>query len=235
MKLDSLINAEFDFKAIFDWIKSAYENVISTPAVSDIWEAALDLLGSVPAVLISSVLLALALVEVFFGKRLLGVQKFIGFFLLGFAGGAVYLAPLIPDVLPISPLVVGIVVGAVAALLCKIIYLVAYIGIAGCSVYIIFMGGYYIPKVISDLTKGNMIVSLVIAAVAVVIAILLKKLVEMVGTATLGSLGAWIAFLKLLGDLKITFPESEIIKFTVITVLAVLGTLVQIKTRKRKW
>lgn len=237
MTFNGLINAEYDFSAIGDWVKSIFDHVAASATISDIWAAVTAFFSVVPAVLVSSLFLVLSLVEVFFGKRLLGLQKFLGCFAVGFAVSAAYLPDVLPESIAVSPLIVGLVVGIVAALLCKLVYNLAYIAAVGLGVYVMCMGGYVLPEAVSGFTKGNMMISLVVVVVAVIVALILRKLIEMAGTATLGGFLAWLCIEDIVYELGFTPTEhsAAVFKLAVIIVLAVLGLLVQFKTRKRKW
>ncbi len=237
MTINGLINAEYDFSAIGDWIKSTYDFITANATVSNLWDALMSYVALVPAIAVSGVLLVLSLIQVFFGKKLLGLQKFLGCFVAGFALSVVYLVDFIPETIQISPLIVGLVVGIVAALLCKLVYFLAYIGVAGYAAYAVCMGGYYLPEAVTAITKGNMVVSLVVAGVVIIVVLILKKLIEMVGTATLGAYCAWLSVVAILGHLGLAFEASALatVKLVVMIALALIGSVVQIKTRKRKW
>ena len=232
--LDGLINGSYDFKAIIDKVKSIYDAVMGNGNISSWWETFTGYLDMVPAIAVSGVLLLLSLVMVFFGKRLLGLTKFLAFFAAGFGLGVAYLAIHIPSSINFPHWIVGIVVGVVCALLSRVLYFAAYVGVAGYSAYLASISGYILP----EFTKGNKIIALVFAAVAIVVCLLLKKLIEMLGTATLGGYLASLCILEMFSQLNLNL-ESDlivmIIKIAVIVLCGVFGFVVQYKTRKRKW
>ncbi len=235
MTIDGLINAEYDFKAIGEWFKSVYETISTNADISGLWASFTSILNMLPLIATGAIFLVLSLVEVFFGKKLLGIQKFLLCFAVGYTASVAYLAPLLPEGFTIPSWIIGVVVGAVAALLFKLIYFLAYIVAAGYSVYIICMGGFYLPEAVAPMVKGNMVIALAAGAVAIVLALIFKKLIEMAGTAALGGWFVWLSLIKLFAGLNIQLLDEGLIKIIVIAVVALLGAIVQIKTRKRKF
>ena len=235
MTFDGLINAEYDFAALGDQIKVLWEKITTDGGVMAIWDKVTSFLAQVPAMAVTGVLLVLSLIQVFAGKRLLGLQKFLLFFAVGFACGAAFLAPLIPEMIKIDAWIVGLVVGLLAAILSGLLYSLVYIIAAGYSVYLICMGGYYLPETITGFTKGNMMISLVAGAVAIVLALIFAKLIEIVGTSALGGWCAALCVIELLAQAGTALDEgtAAIVTYIVLGVLALIGTIVQFKTRKR--
>ena len=82
---------------------------------------------------------------------------------------------------------------------------------------------------LEGLTKENWMISLIVAAVVVVMVFILKKYVEMLGTALLGSFLAVLAVKSGIWD----FYNFDWLYYTALGVVAFLGLLVQFKTRKR--
>ena len=235
MTFNGLINAEHDFSAIGDWIKSVYDFIAADVTVSDIWGKITGVFSAFPSVLVTALLLVLSLVEVFRGKRLIGLQKFFGSFVLGFAVSAAYLPGIVGEA--VSPLIIGLVAGVVAALLCKLVYFLLYVAVFGLGTYVACLGGYVLPEAVTGLTKGNMVMSIVIAVVVLIVALILKNLVEMVGTATLGAFLTWLCIEEFVFQFGFT-PSAHslsVFKLAIMIVLAFVGSIVQIKKRKRKW
>ena len=126
--LNKVLAAEYDFSAIGQFFKNLY-NGSFTGKVEALWD---KLWGMLPVneTIVACILLALAAIELLFGKRLLGLQKFLGAFALGYAGAYVYLVPVLADLVPALAdygWIIALVVGVIAILLRKIIYIVAYI------------------------------------------------------------------------------------------------------------
>jgi hypothetical protein len=59
----------------------------------------------------------------------------------------------------------------------------------------------------------------------------------MVGTSVLGAFLAWLCIAELLTQLGLTPTEHslEVVKLAVIILLGLIGSIVQIRKRKRKW
>ena len=224
-------NAELDFTGVWELLVAIYTAISTNATVVALWEGLMGLI-SVVLPYMTYILLALCVVETFFGKKLFGLQKFLLFLTVGFTAGIQYVAPLITGLLPIPEWVVGLVVGIVCALLCKFLYFVVYVVAAGYSVYMIAYSGAYLSFV-TNFTKGNLIIALVCAAVAVVVALLLRKYIEMLGTAALGAWGV-VTYVKAIYDFTALVPGSEaLVGLIAFGVIALIGFAVQVKTRKR--
>lgn len=242
MTIQNLINAEFDFAQLGANIKEWYDGLMATESIVSIFDTVDSAISSVlPAAAIAGILLAFSLIIALFGKRLLGFQKFIGALIVGFVCGAALVTPLVAEFVTLEPWIVGLVVGVVAALLSALVYFVGYIVVPGYAVYLVLMGGYYLPTAITDLTKGQWIISLVAAVVVVVILLLLRKWVEMLGTAFLGGWSAYVTLDALLyytteshfADMSAIAEYVDIIKIAIIALITLIGFIVQVKTRRR--
>jgi len=235
ISFDGLIHGAYDFGQIVDKVKSVYENVKSDGNIDYWWNKFTELLDKVPPIAVTGVLLGLSLVLVFLGKRLLNFTKFVVFFAAGFGIGAAYLAPPITSVLPFVPWwVVGLVVGAVCFVLSKMLYFFLYIGVVGYGTYLFCMRGY----ILKDLLTNNWMIALVAAGVAVAVALICKKLIEMLGTAALGGFLASLCVVEMLGQLGVAIADPTIvlvIKIAITAVFGIFGFFIQYKTRKRKW
>ena len=178
---------------------------------------------------------AVALLLALFGKRLFSLFRFLTFFGVGFILGSYYLIPTVLEALPmLPPWVVGLVVGILAAVLSKFLYLLLYMILPGYAVYYIAFSGVLLPQVTS-FSKGNYVISIAAAAVAIVILLLLRKIVEMAGTAYLG--GLWFANL-LLGwwnynAISVFVGKEWLGTLTVSLVVTLVGFVIQYRTRER--
>lgn len=222
----SVANGEFGSAAIGEFW--------STFAASSIYVEIESLVTSLlPAIAIVGVLLALSLVQLFVGKKLIGFQKFLAFFAIGFACGVMFLAPVVDTIMVLPPWISGLVVGLVAALLCKPLYFLSYIFTAGYSVFAICFVGEFLPEV-TAFTQGNLIYSLVAGGVALILALILRKWVE---TLLSAFLGAWCTFQcvdALVGGLENMLADStELVMWIAVGVLTLIGFIVQVKTRRR--
>ena len=226
--IDGIKNATYTFGIIREKLTEVFDYLLNaTPAAGLIDTAKETIAGFVP---IAAVIILLSVIELLFGKRLLGLQKFIFAFASGFAGGVLLLAPFIEGLVPGIPgWISGLAVAAVAALLYKLIYWIAFIFVSGYSVYMVFMSGAYL-ETITSITKGNMLVSLVIAGIVVLLALAFHKYVEILATAAIGTYG-------LFDGIKRIFDYTEflsgVLYYAVFALVVFIGFAVQYKTRKR--
>lgn len=176
------------------------------------------------------VLLAFSVLMAFFGKKLLGPQKFIAFLAVGFAAGEVYVAPLLVDILPSLPAwVSGLVIGLIAALLCKFLYWIAVAVATGYSVFMVLYTDMFFT-----LPEPKQIIAAVAALVAIILVFIFLKFFERLGTAFLGGYLSTVLLMKAV-DFSFIPLDLAITKWILVGVIALLGFLVQIATRSRRY
>lgn len=220
--------AEFDFGGLGEFFRGLIDAFLQNETISIVVGAVSDFLAGISAFL-PYILIALSLVLCFFGKKLLPVLKFFGFFVVGYVCSVYWLAPLLNGVFPtLLAWIPGVVVGFIAAILGRYLYWLALALVAGYPIYMICYNALYLPF-LEGLTKENWMISLIVAAVVVVMVFILKKYVEMLGTALLGSFLAVLAVKSGIWD----FYNFDWLYYTALGVVAFLGLLVQFKTRKR--
>ena len=190
MTSSDLINAKVELKGIGEWFTGIYESTTTQGAVAGIWEMLTAYCKLIPAVT-AIVLLAISLLQVFAGKKLLPLEKFLGAFFVGFIAGAYFIYPMVADILPVTDLMIGLVVGVVAALVCRLVYFLAFVACIGYPVYFLCMTGAITP--LAAMTAENMTMSGAVALGAVLVALLFRKWVEMLGTAVFGGLLVFLA------------------------------------------
>ncbi|MBO5909619.1 MAG: hypothetical protein J6Q67_07730 [Clostridia bacterium] len=235
MSFGDLIRGNVGFGEIFEKIGNVFDSVKANGDIDYWWNRFTALLDKVPAVAVTGVLLALSLVMVFLGKRLLTFMQFAGCLALGFLVGVAFLAPPITSVLSAIPWwVVGLVVGVVCFLLAKLVYLALFIGVFGFGAYVFCVHGYILKGVLA----GNWLIAAIVAAAVVVLVLICKKLVEMLGTATLGGFLASLCVLSILQSFNLIIDKpiaATLVKIIVTAIFAVFGFIVQYKTRVRDW
>ena len=229
-----LVEARFGFEYIWTSLVGLWQAVLESPGIVSFWDWLMTVLA--PALpFIAYIFIAIGAIICFFGQKIIGILKFVATFAAGFIIGVHFLAPLIPESIPIPPWVIGLVIAIVLAVFYKFIYFGVY-GVAIIySVYRLCMQSFYLEEN-PDPTVGRMIVSIVVAIVVLILACIFVKYAEMVMTAMLGSFIVFFAFSKGVFDLW-SIPalgeKSWILAFVLILVLAVVGFIVQFKTRRR--
>lgn len=184
-----IAEATYDFKFIFDFMyEFIFIKIASDANILGLWELFLGLIEPY-MVYVPFVLLGLCLLPALLGRRIFSFLRFLAFFGAGFILSVHLLTPFIEPFIPGLPAwVVGIITGLVAAVLSKFLYYIGYALVAGYAVYIIIYKGMILPELMTFAT-GNMYVSLAFAAGAIILAFLLRKYIEMMGTALLGAWG----------------------------------------------
>lgn len=229
-----LINVEYDLTTLIGKVKSVLSSIFTADGSST--KGLIDMVKAMAGAFIAylpMVLLALCAIELLFGKKLFGIQKFLGCFLAGYVFGVYFLADIVASFVTIQDYIVGAVLGLICAILCKIFYLIGYVGVFGYLTYMLcFLGA--IP-VVGAYTVNNLMFSAAAAVVVVIIALIFRKFIEMLGTAALGAYGIVSIVDKNffdLGTLPLGLQESTL-KLAAIGVIALIGFIVQFKTRKR--
>ena len=170
---------------------SILDSVLNEPSIApyvESFKGFADSLGN----LFPFLVIALCLVVGAFGRKLSGLIRVALLFSIGFVSSVYWVAPFLAKFIPGIPAVgLGVAVGVVAAVLSKMIYNLTYIGCIGFDVYNICFNALFLTELTVN-TQGDNILSLAIAAGAVVIALGVRKYLEMIITAAAGGIG--IAF-----------------------------------------
>ena len=226
--LDSIKEARFDFNAIADAIVELYRDIIYDPNVSEFVASVMDIIRPL-YVSVMTVLVILSVLIALFGKKMMAVLKFIFFLVIGFFLGMHYVASAIPPEIAIPPVIIGFIVGLISAVLYRFLYVALYATVVGYGTYAFLYNGSVIhEEMVYNLGKSA--VCLICAIVVVVVALIFKKYIEMLGTALLGG---WLA-VKLFDLTILPFSGGNLIAIMVpALIIAAVGTVVQIKTRRR--
>lgn len=167
------------------------ETVFSDPSIAPTMEAIerfIEPLGLFIGIVLVSLLLGLG----FFGQQIFGFVRWTLVFMVGFLLGAGVLAPVVQLIAPaVNPLLIGLLIGLILAVLSGFIYNVVFVAVIGFDVFNICFNALYFPN-LESLTKGNIVVCAIITIVCIIIALSLRKYVEMIVTS--GIAGIAIAF-----------------------------------------
>ncbi len=237
-------SGEFDLHAAKTLVKDLYDALRG----ADWLNSGIEFLKGVWAPLPSAILLAVAVLMLLFGKKMMGVWKFLGMFCLGYAASVVLLVNTGKlDTFFIPGWIVALIIGGLAAVLSKYIYLLAVAGASFAAGYVLIVGvGPRISGLSSwmEASDTNRWIAIGVAAALVMIFVfLLLKWVEILGTAVVG---AWFAayftnakffeFTSLADMGTVVVPglgEQSVLFLIAVGVLFLLGAAAQIKTRRR--
>ena len=136
-------------------------------------------------------LMIFGLVEAFFGRRFLKLQKLILGFIVGFAVGTVYIAPMVAAVIPLDHFIIGLALGLVLAVFRSPLYWITLAAVTLYAAYFLFVNNLHFAPFLA----------LIISAVLVVLVfVFLLRWLEYLGTALFGgwifaaSLGLVVSF-----------------------------------------
>ncbi len=223
-----LVEAKFSFTYIWQFIIELYYSVTKNPDMQDTWSGLMSLLEPAQPYM-PYILIAIGFIVLLFGKKMGGILKFIGFFAIGYAAGVYFLEPAIPAEIPIPGWVVGLVIAVIAAVAYKFLFVGLYSVALLYSVYRLCYHGFFLDKD-PVFTSGKALTSLAIAAIILVISLILFKFVEMIIFASLGS---WIIVASFSWGVVDLGVKTWVIEFVIIVIIAVLGSIFQIRTRRR--
>lgn len=228
-----LINVEYDLTTLINKLKYVFNSIFRAEGSNT--KALLDMVkGMIGAYIayVPLILIALCVLEIFFGKKFYGIQKFLLCFLVGFMGGVYFIADAVTAYIAVPDYIVGAVIGLICAVLYKLFYFIGYVGTFGYLAYMLcFLG---VIPVLSAYTFKNLMFSAVAALVVVVITLLLRNYVEMLGTSAVGAYILVRVVDKYYFDFAtVGFASETIVKLAVVAVITLIGFIVQFKTRKR--
>ena len=230
----NLFGARFTFAYLWELITGLYNLVIADANVLEIWNVLKDFAasfwGAIPYIIMS-----VGLIVLLFGKKISGILKFLGFFVIGFFLGVYFLVPVIPPEVPIPGWVIGLVVGIIAAVLSKFVFVASYSVLFLYSVYRFCYHGFFLDFQ-EEFSTGKALTALAVATVLLIVTLVFFRFVEML---LFSSFGAWLmsagfgmAFIDLAAIPKLG-DKSWILEVSIIGVLTLLGFIFQFKTRRR--
>ena len=231
--VNAVINAEFSIPDIISAITILFTYMFSDPTI--VWVNEL-IRGAIEVVVpyLPFVYIGLGALLALLGKRIFPLPRFLAFLWLGFMLGTYYLSPLVLSVLPEMPAwIIGVVVGVIAAVLSKFLYFIAYAVAVGYPIYVLCFSVFLVEAMTP--VGGRYWVALAIALAIVVVAFLLRKFIEMLGTSRLG--GFIIALsIKMLWDyttLDFLVGIEWVGVLAITALVGLIGFIVQVKTRER--
>ena len=174
------------------------------------------------------------LLFVFYGKKFLGLVKFVASAGLGYIAGSSVMHPLIVGTLPVlegKGFICGAILALVCAVLYKLIYNVLFFGLAAAFSYVIFYAGGLIPVALP--TVGDKTMSYIAVGAVLLIILLQRKSAERLGTAFLGAF--FITYgVKYFFDYTALMPDKAVLlNAIVMCAFAIVGFNYQYKRRRR--
>lgn len=179
------------FCEVFNMFTSILNSVMNEPSIAPFVATCKEYIASL-GLAFPLIIVCLGLIVGLFGRRLSDPIRFLLLFAIGFAASVHWVAPLVQGFVPAIPgYAIGLALGIFAAVMSRFIYNMAYIGVIGYETYIICFNAAFLVE-LTAYTKGNLPVCITVAVVATVIALLLRKYLEMIITAAAG--GVAIAY-----------------------------------------
>lgn len=227
--------ARFGFSEIWQAVVELYYSITQNSDISSIWTALMNFLEPF-MIFVPYIIIALMIVVSFFGKKIIAVLKFTTFFVVGFALGVYFIPPLLVDVITIPGWISGLVIGILAAVLYRFIYITSFAVSCAYSVYLLCYGAFFLDGTLAEYSLDKSLVSLVVAVLVTVVAFFIRKYVEMIGTALLGGYLCALTVRNLIFDYRtLEFLDGIgwVMTLAIVLVIAIPGAIFQIKKRKR--
>ena len=203
------------FCEVFIMFTSILNSVMNESSIAPFVATCKEYIASL-GLLFPFIIVCLGLIVGLFGRRLSDAIRFLLLFAIGFVASVHWVAPIIQGFVPAIPAyAIGLALGIFAAVMSRFIYNVVYIGAIGFDTYNICFNALFLAE-LTAFTKGNLPVSVGAAVVAVVIALLLRKYLEMIITAAAG--GVAIAYFA-----KQLFDYTVYINLDPMTALFIVG------------
>ena len=179
------------------------------------------------------VAIAVGALLLFYGKRWLGLLKFLVCGAIGFVVGLV-VNPMLVDMLPFldgKAWITGALCALILAVLNKLIFGVLFFGGPAVGAFAICYFEGTIPFELP--TVGNLPMCLGAAAIALVLMLIIRKNFERIVTAALGAFAINLGVKKLF-DYTATIPEyAMMVDLGVVGVLTLIGFIYQYRRRRR--
>lgn len=229
----ALVEARLDFAPLWQILSDTYYAITENPDMQGVWGVIMSLLAPISAVL-PYILILLSLVVAFFGKKIMAIIKFTAFFVFGFALGLHFVTPWIGYTIDVPGWVCGLVIAIVAATLYRTVYMAAYILAGSYCLYMVFYNGFYaIPR--PEFSGYRAAISLLFVLIAVLLALFVRKYIEMLGTAVLGGYFVALVFRTLIFDYRTVFLASmpKLATFIITFAIAIPAFIVQFRTRRK--
>ncbi len=223
-----VVEARFDFGYIWQRLVELFNSVTQNSEITSIWDKITGFIAPYMTFVLAGCMV-LGIVICLFGKKISGILKFTTFFVLGYSLGVHFLEPIIPEEVWIPVWVVGLVIAIIAAVAYKFLFVGVYSVAVLYSIYRLCYFGFFLDEA-PVFSTGKSVTSLAVAAVVLILSLILFRFVEMLLTASLGSLILTSAFSALVFDLG---AKSWVVELVVFAVIALLGFLFQVRTRRR--
>ena len=228
----SVMNAEFDFSILGQFFGGYIWTVTNNAELLGMWNAFFSAIAPY-AYVVPIVLIVLCAIVIFFGKKLVPLIRFLACIVVGYVVGVITVSPLINQIFVLPNYVSGIVIAIVAGVLAKFIYYIGIVLGVGYISYMVCFRAAIVPA-LTNYTKGNAIASLIVALIAIVLVLLLRKLIEMGATAFAGAFFiSEIVIANYFNYTTVIAVDPVIVKYVAVGIVALVGFIVQYKTRKR--
>ena len=226
---NEVLAGQMGFKGIVEFLKNLFElQVKGNGEIMSLWNS---ITGSIAGVL-PIVLIAIGALELLFGKKFLGVQKFVFSAALGYVLGVLVLSPAVNKIFAFPAMVCGIVCAIIAGVLFRLVYAILLFGGVGIFGYALFFANGVLPMVLP--TENNQVLSFAGAGLLIFLVLIFRKNIERLGTAYLGAFLIIDSVVKNYYDFTALLAGSEdLLKTVAIIAVALLGFAFQYKKRRR--
>ena len=223
--ISAFTNARVSIGDLFDKILNFFTNVLALDILAPL-KGILDIFFA--GALKPFAFVLLGLVVACFGQKLIGVGKYVFAALLGFGFGYIYAAAIIG-------FVPALLLGLAGAVVCVILNRFVYLGfLAAVSAYPVYYFLYIGASSSLMFAYKNLVICAAAAlAFAFGVIIFRKSIVEKAGTAFLGAYLTVYHAVSIFDPRSLGILEGDTILYVLMLVIAAVGFVIQVKTRKR--
>lgn len=217
----SLLDGGYNFTTVIEFFGKLIEDARANETIAALTNSIFGGLGGIVPI----VMIIIGAFSLIFGQKVIGMGKFFLSAIIGYGVGVIAVTPAINNVFPLSEGICGLVVAIVAAVCCKTVYGLAYVGFSAVFAYAIFYANGLIPFALP--TEGNQTLCYIVSAIIIITLLITRRHVERIG---LSALGAHIVT-EVVAVNYIAAMQS--FKIWIFVALWVLGYLYQYRKRRR--
>lgn len=228
----ALVDGGVTFASVGEFFRSCLDNFNANEHLSGMWSAIRSFCDSL-GIALPIILSALCITLMLCGKKLISVERFLFFTVLGYVVGVLLVSPLINTIFALPELVSGLVVAIVSAVLSKYLYHAFVMIAAGFSAFLLF----YTDSVFASFpTQKQLVLCVVIAAACAVLVLIINKVAAMLITSACGSYlltRVVVLFVVNYEAPDVMDGKGWILTVCISAVLTVVSFIIQYKTRTR--
>ena len=226
--INSIVESNADFSQLGPWLDSVYETVISNTTILGIWDKYITSNAFI-SVNLKLILLALALLVTFYGRKLADPIRFITAFVVSFCLSVCYVAPLLDVFVVIEHWIIPLVIASICAILCRYIYVSVLAAAVIYPVYSLIMD----PALAIPYVGGNVAMAVILGIAAFIVFLIFRKHIERFGYSLIGGFLA-AEIIRRFYDYTTLLPKYSTLLILLVTLIISISGFVFQEVNSRK-